>query len=814
MKKISFADVQPHLLAILAFLIVTLVFFSPVFIDNKVLDQQDIQQHSGSSKALRDYRESTGEEGLWASSMFSGMPAYLVNLQWSDGVVVTMKKVLTLFMPHPVRNIFAAFVCYYILLLAFRVRPYLAIAGALAFGLSSYMIIGLAVGHNARIGAIAFVPLVLAGIHLVFSGKRILGFAVTAAGMAFHLRENHLQITYYAMLIVGIYGLVQLVYALREKQLKEFFVSIAILIPAVVIAAATFFGQFWAITEYTRYSMRGEAELVKPESGQATSGLNRDYAFAYTYGIYEPATLLVPEFYGGSSAKSFLENQNSATYRALMNAGDQQMANQLARFSGGYWGPQDGTIGPYYGGAIVVFLFVLGILTAEKKYVWWLASVAVLGILLSWGSSFSSFNYFLFDYLPGYNKFRSFGFALMMTLIAMPLLGMIGLEKFLSTGMNPETKRKLLIAFAATGGVCLMMIVFAGMGSYAKETESQLPAWFLRALQEDRRGLLRGDAIRSFAFITSIFIMLFLNVPKKIAPIGFAVFFILAVTFDLSIVDKRYFTKDNYQRKRENSFAEATPADQQILTDKSYYRVYSLQEPWSMGARTSYYHHSLSGYHGAKIRRYQDLYDSCISKETSELITDAQAGQLDFKKYGVLDMLNTKYIVYGPERENIIPNDAANGQAWFVKQVKTAQSPAEELKATGEIDTRNVAVIDVSKFKSAVVGTTDSAATIKLIDQKPYWLKYESESASDGLAVFSEIYYPKGWTASVDGKEVLILRVNYVLRALQIPAGKHVIEFTFAPKPYTIGNKITLASSWLLLVIVLGGIAWSFKEEK
>ncbi len=811
MKKISFADVQPHLLAVLVFLVVTLVFFSPIFFDNKALDQQDIQQHMGSSKALRDYRDATGEEGLWASSMFSGMPAYLVNLQWSDGVVVTMKKVLTVFLPHPVRNIFAAFICYYIMLLAFRVRPYLAIAGALAFGLSSYMIIGLSVGHNARIGAIAFVPLVIAGVELVFSGKRILGFAVTAAGMSFHLRENHLQITYYMALIVGIYGLFHLIYAFRNKTIKDFFTSVAVLVPAVIIAAATFFGQFWAITEYTRYSMRGEAELVKSGSKENSDGLNRDYAFAYNYGIYEPFTLLVPEFYGGSSSKSFLENQNSATYKALMNSGDSQSANELASLTGAYWGPQDGTVGPYYGGAIVFFLFVLGIVFAESRYKWWLIAVAVLGVMLSWGREFPAFNYFVFDYLPGYNKFRSFSFALMMILFAMPLLGMLGLEKFLSTGLNKETKRKLIVAFGASGGVCLLMILFAGMGTYYKDQGIQLPAWFIQALQDDRRSLLRGDAIRSLAFILSVFILLYLDVPKKMV-VGFFAFLILAVTLDLSLVDKRYFTKDNYQRKRAVAFAAATAADEQILKDKGYFRVYSLQEPWSMGARTSYFHRSLSGYHGAKIRRYQDLYDSCISKETRELVNDAQSGQLDFRKYGVLDMLNTKYIVYGPERENIIPNDAANGPAWFVREMKVVSSPAEELKATGEVDTKTTAVIDGSKFKAEAIGPIDSVATITLTDQKPNWLKYESQSATDGLAVFSEIYYPKGWHATIDGKEVPVLRADYVLRALSVPAGKHVIEFSFEPKPYIIGNKITLASSWVLLLLVLGSIGWSLRE--
>jgi len=809
--QVKVSNVLPHLLAIVVFLIVTLLFFSPIFFENKALDQQDIQQHIGSSKALRDFRDATGEEGLWTPSMFSGMPAYLVNLQWSDGVVVTMKKVLTLFLPHPVRNIFASFICYYILLLAFRVRPYLAIGGALAFGLSSYMIIGLSAGHNARIGAIAFMPLVIAGIHLVFTNRRILGFGVTAAGLAFQLRENHLQITYYLMLIVLAYGFVQLVIAYREKQLKVFFTSVGVLIPAVIIAIATFFGQFWAITEYTRYTIRGASELQK--SGQtAIEGTSKEWAFAYKYGIWEPMTLLIPQIYGGSSLNAFVNDEKSDSYKALANSSDNQLANQLANYTRAYWGPQSFTIGPYYAGAIIVFLFVLGILFAERKYVYWLVPVSILSLMLSWGDAFSTFNYLMFDYFPGYNKFRSFSFGLIMILFSMPLLGMLGLEKFLTLELTKQVKTKLIIAAGATGGLCAFIFLFSWIVTAVNAGESQLPGWFLHALKSDRQGLIRDDALRSAAFILSIFIMLFFSVPKK-APIIFYAFLALMITFDISIVDKRYFTKDNYQRKRSDGGFVATAADEALLKDKSYYRVYNIspEEPWSQSARSSYYHNSLNGYHGAKMRRYQDLYDSCISRETQELVADAQAGKLDFKKYGVLDMLNTKYIVYGSGADNIIPNDAANGPAWFVNEVATVNSPTEELKKVAEVNTRQIAVFDVSKFKVAAFNP-DSGASIKLIAQNPYRMKYESQSSSNGLALFSEIYYPKGWHATIDGSEVQILRADYVLRALEVPAGKHVIEFTFEPKPYTIGNKITIASSWILLLVVLGCIGWDFKK--
>jgi len=810
MKKINFsAHILPHIVAASVFLVVTLIFFSPIFFEHKVLNQGDIQQHLSSSKALRDFRAATGEEGLWVSSMFSGMPAYLVNLDWSDGAVVAVKKILSLFLVHPVCNIFLAFVSFYILLLSFNVRPYLAIAGALAFGLSSYMIIGLGAGHNARIGSIALMPLAMAGIHLAFSDRKILGFGVTAGGLALHLRENHMQITYYLVIIVAVYGLVQFAIAFRQKQLKDFFKTILMLVPAVLIAAATFFGQFWAITEYARYSIRGPSEL-RSANAPAADGLDPGYAFGYGIGAMEPLTLLIPDFFGGNGSRAFVQDEQSATYRALASARDNQTANQLAQFSRTYWGGNTPT--PYYAGAIVVFLFVLGILFAGRKYVWWLVPVAVLSWLMSIGESFSSFNYLLFDYLPGYNQFRSTTFSLIMILFAMPLLGMIGLESLLKEGVTKGSRRKLLIAGGATAGLCLALAVFAGMLKLTSSEEAQLPAWFLNALESDRRGVLRGDALRSFGFIFTMLILLYLDAPKRISQAGFYAFLILMMTIDLAAVDKRYFTEANYQRKRAVT-VEATAADLEILKDKEYYRIINLQEPFSIDGTSSYYHNSLGGYHGAKMRRYQELYDSSIALELRRFISDAQQGRLIFSSYGTLNMLNTKYIVYGPGRENIIQNPAANGPAWFVQDVVQVKSPSEELSSLRTLDTRHTAVVDVSEFTIDAVPMNDSASQIVLSDRKPYWLKYEANSASGGLVVFSEIYYPKGWTARIDGVEAPILRADYVLRALQIPAGSHVVEFTFAPKPYVIGNKVTMASSWVMVLVVVACLGWSLKEN-
>lgn len=808
--KLNFPkDILPHLLAVGLFFFVTLAFFSPIFFENKSLSQYDIQQHLGASKALRDYREATGEEGLWAGTMFSGMPAYLVNVQWSDGVVVGMKKVMSLFLPHPVGNIFLSFLCYYILLLSFRIRPYFAMAGAIAFGLSSFMIVGLVAGHNARIGAIAFMPLVMAGIHLTFSGKRMLGFSVTALAMAFQLREQHLQMTYYLMFVVAGYGVMQLFLAVREKRLRDFGLNFLVLIPAVLLAVGTFFGQFWAIQEYSRYSIRGQSELIF-DKGSDGAGMSKSHAFEFSNGLSEPLTLMIPNILGGASSNYLFQNEQSASYQALVNSGNNELANKLAPYTSAYWGPQR-LAAPYYAGAVICVLAALGILFAEKKYAWWLGAVAGIGIALSWGSTFPTLNYFLFDYFPGYNMFRSVTFALILPLMALPLLATLGLEAVLGSELNPQRQKKLLWALMVPG-FCLLLAVTGGFGSFLKASEMDLPVWFRTALRNDRMDLLQSDAWRSFWFTILPFLLVFATCKKWIKLNILTMSLLALVLLDITLVDRRYLSKENFSRKRSTAHA-LTEASQEIMRDPGYYRVYDLQG-FMNDASASYYHNSIGGYHGAKLRRYQDLVDSCVSKETEEMINGLRQGSGDFSTLGVLNMLNVKYVTYGGEAASVIPNIRANGPAWFVREVKLVNSPTEELAAVCDIDTRNIAVIDQSKFKIASPVAYDSTSTLKLTTQKPNVMTYEISSMAGGLAVFSEIYYPKGWHAFIDGKEFPLLRANYVLRALEIPANAKLVEMRFEPKPYTIGNKITMASSWLLLFVVAGTLFWSTRISK
>jgi Bacterial membrane protein YfhO len=607
--------------------------------------------------------------------------------------------------------------------------------------------------------------------------------------------------------------LVQLIYAIRAKGVAEFFKTLVVLIPAVLIAVGTFFGQFWAITEYTTYSIRGPSELIKESVSKDDNGLSKEYAFQYKYGIGESLALFIPNIYGGTSSNYFVQDPESESYKALSSAGDNETANQLAGYTSAYWGPQGFTGGSYYAGAIICFLFILGIVFGEKKYVWWLVPLSALSLMLSWGDSFSSFNYFMFDHFPGYNKFRSVNFALVIILFSMPLLGLMGLENLLKEGWTPSTQKKLIWPVALTVGVSLLLIMVGGIGSFLKPEDAQLPPWFKVALKNDRVSLFRADAWRAIwlilVFCLAIFVLLKNFLSKSIIyPV-----IVLLMVIDLGFVDSRYFPKEKYVRKRDNTTFAPTPADAEILKDKSYYRVYDLQGAFA-DARTSYFHNSIGCYHGAKMRRYQELYDSGIIKNTQLLYSDFQRSAPQFNQYGILNMLNAKYIVYGTEKENVIANPLANGPAWFVNELVLVNNPTEELKKITEVNTREVAVIDNSKWKlNNQTIARDSLASIKMVDSKPPFLKYESESAAAGLAVFSEIYYPKGWHAFIDGKEVSILRVNYVLRAIEVPAGKHTIEFKFEPKPYTIGNKITMASGWILLMVVLGSLVMNFKKE-
>lgn len=789
--------ILPYLIAIVTFWLVLFILFTPVFLENKVIKQHDTQQWMGAAKSVIDYRKETGKEALWSPSVFSGMPAYLISVVWSNQPIVLLKKVLSLGMSAQLANVFLCMLNFYILLLSFKIRNYLSLIGAVAFGISSFIIIGDLAGHNARIGAIAFVPLLLAGIHLIFEGNKYLGFAFFTIGLSLHLRENHLQITYYTIMILAGYVIVQFVY-LRNTY-KHIIKILLLLVLAGLLSTGTFFGQLWSTYEYSKYSTRGVSELkVNTDKSQAKA-LNRDYVFEYSNGLTEPLTLLIPNYLGGSSANLLAQDKESKTYKALINSGNTALANQLAIKSVAYWGKQPLSM-PYYFGAVLFFLFVFALLYAEKKWVYWLLSLSVIGVVLSLGNHFKTVNYFLYDYLPGYSKFRSVTFALILFVFCGNLLAMLGLERLLTNGISKEAKEKLLTVFYLVGGFCLLLILFSGIHSFANENEKSIPGWLLSAMKADRAHLLRMDAFRSVVFIGLTVGALFLCLTKVISHRLFMIMLFFLVLVDSVGIDKRLINSESFERKQSANTFERTHADDVVLNDPDHFRVYDVRSPLSE-ARTSYYHHSLGGYHGAKLRRYQDLFDSCIYYDTKNLIQDAQTNSIDFRRYTTLNMLNAKYVVYGAETNEVIVNPYANGEAWFARSIVKKGSPTEELLATRAAGNR-VSVVDTSKFKVSEL-VFDSSSTIKLVKAEPSKMLYRSVSKTKSLAVFSEVFYPVGWKAFVDGKEETIMRTNYVLRALQLLPGTHTIEFIFEPDSYVIGNKITMFFSWIVLLVFI-----------
>lgn len=803
----NFATVKqkalPHLLAILIFILLTVIFYSPIFFEGKILNQNDVNQGIASGSELAAFREKTGEEGLWTNSMFSGMPAYLISLRWSGSEPLTIiEKVISLGFPNSAKETFLSLVCFYILLIVFGIRPSIAIAGAIAYAFSTYFIVSIEAGHLWKMRAIAYAPLVLAGVHLAYTKRLLWGFALTALALALEINSNHIQITYYLGLMLVIYGIVQLIFAVREKEIKSFFISSTLLVGAVVLAIGANLGKLWSTYEYGKYSIRGKSELTS--NTQSTGGLDRDYAFEWSSGVAESFTFLVPNFYGGASGNYTGQNSDLEIALRQNNVPEAQIA-QYTRGLLGYWGPQPFTSGPVYAGALVVFFFVLGILYADKRYTTWLIAATVLSIVLSWGKHFPSVNYFLFDYLPMYNKFRAVSMAVVVALMAMPLLGCLGLEKLLQEKWDKKSQKSLFIALGVTGGLALLIAIIAYIPALDL---GDVPQWVKNAVDSSRKSIIRKDAFRTLFFVIAAGGVVFFYLRKSIGTVVFSGLLILLMVIDIIGVDYRYVQEENYIKKRRNNFFTETPADQVIKQDKSTpFRVLNLQNPFNE-ARTSAFHHSIGGYHGAKMRRYQDLITHHLQHEMNDIM---QAGNITASNANVLNMLNTRYLLAGQTADAVIRNPHHNGNAWFIQEIVVANNPDEEIQLLDSINTKTQAVIDVSKFSKPEF-TYDSSATIALKEYAPNKLVYEATTATDGYAVFSEVYYPEGWIAKIDNNEVTIDRVNYVLRAMKIPAGSHTIEFSFQPKSHSIGNKFMLVANILMLVVIATAMWNTFRK--
>ncbi len=809
-------NVLNQVLIIFLFLIISMIYFYPA-LEGKELFQSDLIQSKGASKELVDYRTEYHKESLWTNSMFGGMPAYLISTAYKSDLIKYLNFLTSQYF-RPFAYLFIYLIGFYIALLLFGVKPWLSFAGAIAYAFSSYFIIIIGVGHIAKVWALGYMPPIIAGVYVAFRGKVLLGSAVTGLFLALQLLINHLQITYYTLLIILLIGIFELVDAIQKNRLKTFFKAIGMLMVAVIMAVASHFSALWTTYEYGKYSIRGKSELTS-DTGNKTSGLDKDYATQWSIGIGESLSLLIPNIKGAPGAFT----TKSKSYDLLRRSqGGTSYARQMLPRLPSYWGDQPFTH-PVYAGAVVCFLFIFGLFVVRGKIKWWILSATVLSIVLSWGRNFPALTNFMLDHFPGYNKFRSISMTLVIAEFTLPLLGILAVRDLMNNGMDKkELIRYLKFSVYITGGIALLFALFPSFLSLEGPNDQQLGQLY-DAVIDDRKSLLRADAFRSLIFILLTAGLIYFYVTKKIKSThliaGLSVLFLI----DLWPVDRRYVNSGDFISKREQKAA-FTPstADLIIMKDRDPdFRVLNLTVSPFQDATTSYFHHSIGGYHGAKLRRYQELIDRHIFPEINTLVsafnTNPTPSSLDsaMMNLHVLNMLNTRYIIYNREAPPLV-NDYELGNVWFVQDYKLVDNADEEIGALSDFSPGDVAVVD-KRFRKELNGFepgTDSLAKIGLISYKPNDLVYRSRSATEQLAVFSEIYYNKGWHAYIDEKPAPYFRADYALRAMLIPAGEHIIEFTFHPRSYYTGEKVSLAGSILLIILVFVSFYAEFRKNQ
>ena len=794
----------PFVIAIIAFILISVAYFSPI-LEGKKIFQSDIMHFTGMAKAINDFRAENDAEPYWTNAAFGGMPTYNLSVLYPNDFVKELDGFLR-FLPRPADYLFLYFLGFFILLSVLKVEYKLAILGALAFGFSTYFIIILGVGHNSKAHAIAYMPMVLAGILLVLQRNYLWGFLLTAVAMSLEIKASHPQMTYYLFFAVLILGVFYLIEAFKEKQLPAFFKSIAILVVAVVLAIGTNATSLLATKEYVSHSTRGKSELtINPDGSpkEASSGLSKEYITDYSYGVLETFNLFIPRFMGGGNYENV--GMDSNIYNFLKDKTDPRQAKEFAEFAPMYWGKQPIVEAPAYLGAVLVFLFVLGIFLVKGKLKYWLVGVVVFSILLSWGKNLNFLTNFFIDYVPMYNKFRAVSSIQVIAELAVPLLGILALNEFFNKTTAAEIKLNALKnSFFITGGIALIFTLFGTSlfdfeGLRDASYDQMLPG-FLENIIADRKAIFFSDSLRTLIFVVTSAGVLWLFIKEKLNKNYAIIVLGTIILFDLVSVDKRYVNNADFQNAREieKPFA-PSEIDREILKDKSHYRVANfIVDPMNDGS-TSYFHNSIGGYHAAKLERYQELYDFQISKNNIE----------------VLNMLNTKYFVFedGSQRETVQQNPNPNGNAWLVNTIKIVENANEEILALDSLKTKMEAVID-KRFVSEGFKTNypiDSSATIQLTSYALNNLVYDFNSSTNQFAVFSEIYYKDGWNAYINGKLTPHYRVNYVLRGMEIPKGKHKIEFKFEPTVIKQGSTITLISYGLLMIIFAG---WFFVDRK
>jgi hypothetical protein len=800
MKSLNIKALVPHLLVHILFIGILFAFYSPL-LKGKKLAQNDVVQSGGALKEAADF--SNGEEEiLWSNSSFSGMPVWR---GYSANKVKYVHVVALKILPVPVYLSYLAFLGFYILALSLGANYLIALLVSAAFALTSFNIISIEAGHLNKVFAMATMAPIIAGVLLIYDKKYWIGAFVTAFFLALHIYYAHYQISYYLLIVLLFYTVYKIYQTIVDKTLKDFLIGSALLIGIALVSILPNISSIVTNYEYSKSTTRGGSELVK-EKTEGT-GLDKDYVMSWSNGITEIFTMYIPYYNGGASGEEL--DQSSATYKALISNVDRAQAKQFIKQIPLYWGDQPFTSGPVYFGAVIVFLFVLGMFLIEDKSKWMWLSIAVFSFMMSWGKNLDWFSDLLFYHVPLYNKFRSVTMAVSIAQLIFPLVGCIALIKLFKEDVAASTdqlQKKLIKAFALCGGFSALMLV-AGTAFYDFSTEAdannQLPEWLMDAIREDRISKFRSDAIRSLFFVTAAAALVWAIINKKFKIEYALIALTVLVVFDLFVVDKRYLN-DNDFIKAKGSMLEKTivktEQDDQILADKDYYRVFNLTKSPFNDATTSYYHKSIGGYSAIKLSRYQDLIENQLSKNNMQ----------------VLNMLNTRYFIVSREKggEPLVQrNPDALGNVWFVNETKVVANAAEEMKALDSIQPTNVAFIDKRFVASGQTYEKDSAAKIQLTNYHPNHLTYTSETSKKQFAVFSEIYYQPGWNAYLDGKLTAHYRVDYVLRGMEIPEGKHEIIYKFEPEHYFKTEKIAYLGSILWILILISSLGLSIRNK-
>jgi len=805
--SVNLKKIGVHVLVLLGFMAVSTAYFYPVLQD-KIIYQSDIVQYIGMSKDQKEHINTYDEEPYWIDNAFGGMPSYQVGANYPHHYIKSFDRFLR-FLPRPADYLFLYFVGLYILFLVMRVKPLIAFFGALAFGFSTYLIIILGVGHNAKAHAIAYMPLVIAGVLLCLRNKYLLGFITLGIGVALEIAANHFQMTYYLTLLCVIIGIVYLVHAIKNQTLVQFSKGVGVAFSAAILGLSLNATNVLATQEYTKVSTRGESTVNIKPNGQPKSeqsALEYDYITEYSYGIVETMNLFIPRFMGGSNAEKL--TKDSETYSELLKIGASPVqAKGFVESAPLYWGDQPFVAAPAYIGAGVLVLFILALFLIRSRFKIWIVAGSILALVLSWGDNFSILTKLCIDYVPLYDKFRAVTSIQVLIELCVPLMAFVGLGYFFSKKIDQAKKKKALMMSAAIGGglIVLLMLFKNSLFNFAGASDSyfmeQFGAGFVRALKEDRKAVFMADAWRSLIILGVVLGVLWLWLNKKLKKQWAVLLVGIVCVFDLVLVDQRYVNEEDFVSKVEMKKPfQPNSADLEIMKDDGHFRVLDLSASPFNSARASYFHKSIGGYHAAKPQRIQDIFDFHIAQGNRE----------------ILDMFNVKYNIIDNQGQVMAqPNPNANGNAWFVDSLRVVEDDNAAILALNEIDTKRTAIIkeSYSKALDKFNFETDSLADIELTDYKLNHLTYKSQNKFEGFAVMSEIYYPNGWQAYLDGEPVDHFQVDYTLRGLQIPAGKHKIEFKFEPSVIKTGSRISLAGHIIFILIIGFGVFTYFKSK-